>query len=73
MQKYCFPGVVECTESWNHMQIQKRNGLKNITMQKLGKSCNESTRLGQHDCSFAEKQEEGREICLCRLFYVQVI
>lgn len=46
------------------MHGHKKNRLKNITLQKLENSCDESTQREQHGCCFAEEQGKRREIFL---------
>lgn len=40
------------------MRSHKKNGLKNILMQKAGKSCNQGTQREQLNWSVAEEQEK---------------
>lgn len=39
------------------MHSREKSGVKNIIMQRLDKSCDQGTRLEQHDCSIAERSE----------------
>lgn len=46
------------------MRVRNKNGLKNMIMRKLEKSCNEGTQRDKHDCSFAEERARKSKIRL---------